>query len=369
MEVDASATPLRLGTILRQDRDGILVEWEAAVRQSVSRSATLDRADLLDDIPAFVDRLITWLEERSTAARDGAVDTETTGRHARHRLQLGVELRHLIHEYRLLRQIMMRHAVQAHCEAWPGCLAELIGLNDLIDAAMTETVSTYARERDESRDLLLGVLGHDLRNPLAAVSVASSLIAESTTVEQVRAIGERIKRSVDRIQRIVGDLLDLARARFGARMPIVPEPVDLGELARNIVEELQLAHPGRQLEFVQRGHVAGVWDRARLDQVVSNLVGNAIQHGKDPIGVTVEDDGGSVVLRVANHGPPIPKESLPSLFDPFRRASADGGDKARLGLGLYIVLEIVRRHGGAVNVDSSARETLFTVRLPRTTAV
>lgn len=369
MEVDAPTSPLRLSTILRKDREAILLEWEAAVRQSASRSATLERADLLDDIPKFVDRLIAWLDEGSTAARDVAVDTETTGQHARHRLRFGVELRHLIHEYRLLRQIMMSHAVDAHCESWPGCLQELIALDDVLDAAMTETVSAYARERDESRDLLLGVLGHDLRNPLAAVSVASSLIAESTSLEQVRAVGARIKRSAERIQRVIGDLLDLARSRFGARMPIAPEPLDLGEVANSAIEELRLANPGRELVFEQRGDVAGTWDRARLDQVVSNLVGNAIQHGKDPICVTVEADGDSVVLRVANQGPPIPKESMPSLFDPFRRASADGGDKARLGLGLYIVAEIVRRHGGTVNVDTAESETVFTVRLPRTATV
>ena len=368
MEVEAGTSAVRLSAILRQDREGILVEWEAAVRSSVSRSARLERADLLDDIPKFLDRLIAWLDEGSTAAHDIAVDSETTGRHARHRLRFGVELRHLIHEYRLLRQVLMRHAVQAHCEGAPGCLEELIGLNDLLDEAMTETVSAYARERDESRDLLLGVLGHDLRNPLAAVSVASSLITESTSLEQVRAVGARIKRSADRIQRVVGDLLDLARSRFGARMPIAPEPVDLGELAMSAVEELQLANPGRLLVLERHGNVAGTWDRARLDQVVSNLAANAIQHGSDPIRITVEDDGDSVVLRVANRGLPIPKESLPSLFDPFRRASADGGDKARLGLGLYIVAEIVRRHGGSVDVESAADETAFTVRLPRSPA-
>lgn len=369
MEVDASAAPVRLGAILRQDRERILSEWEAAVRRSGSRSATLEQADLLDDIPAFVDRLIDWLDKGSTAAREIAVDTETTGRHARHRLRFGVELRHLIHEYRLLRQIMTRHAVGVHGEGWPRCIDELIDLNDVIDAAMTETVSAYARERDESRDLLLGVIGHDLRNPLAAVSVASSLIAETTNVEQVRAVAARIKRSAERIQRVIGDLLDLARSRFGASMPIAPERLDLGELAADMVEELQLVHAGRQLIVERRGDLVGTWDRARLGQVISNLVGNAVQHGTDPIRVTVEEEGGGVVLRVANHGSPIPKESLPSLFDPFRRASAGGVDKARLGLGLYIVAEIVRRHGGTVNVDSSASETVFTLRLPRTCVV
>ncbi|HEX6837579.1 MAG TPA: HAMP domain-containing sensor histidine kinase [Polyangia bacterium] len=365
MEVGTSAEPVRLAAVLRRERERILRDWEAAVRQSVSRSAALDRSELLDDMPSFVDRLIACVDDEAGESRKPAVDPETTGRHARHRLAFGVELRHLIHEYRLLRRILLRCAVDARCEATPQCLEQLLVLNDLIDEALSETASAYGRERDAARDLVLGVIGHDLRNPLAAVSVASSLIAEATSLEQVRAVGQRIKRSADRIHRVIGDLLDLARSRFGARMPIAPEPLDLGEVARNAIEELQLAHPDRRIVVERRGDVAGSWDRARLGQVVSNLVANAIQHGSDPIRVAVEGDGDSVVLRIANQGTPIPKESLPSLFDPFRRLPAGGDDTARLGLGLYIVAEIVRRHGGSVNVQSTPAETAFTVRLPR----
>ncbi len=355
----------RFCDVLRADREAILEDWEAAVRASESRSAALERADLLDDIPRFLDRLITCLERGGAAVRDGAVDRETTGKHARHRLAFGVELYHLIHEYRLLRGALMRHAIAHGCERDATCFAELVEVNDILDLAMAETVSAYARERDESRDLLLGVLGHDLRNPLAAVAVASSLVSEATSLEQVRAVGARIKRSADRIQRVVADLLDLARSRFGARMPINPERVDLGELIRANVEELQLAHPGRRLVVERHGDVVGTWDRARLGQLVSNLVANALQHGHDPIRVSVEDQGPMVVLCVANRGAPIPKTSLPSLFDPFHRGADGGDDKARLGLGLYIVAEVARRHGGTVGVASTSEETAFTVRLPR----
>ena len=353
----------RLCDVLCADREAILDEWEAAVRASESRSAALERADLRDDIPRFLDRLVAALDPDDPAGRRDAVDPGTTGAHARHRLVFGVELRHLIQEYRLLRHTLMQHARTHGCDLDTSCFVELIELHDMLDEAMAETVSAYARERDESRDLLLGVLGHDLRNPLTAVAVASSLLGEATSLEQVRAVGTRIKRSADRIQRVVADLLDLARSRFGARMPIQPEPLDLGELARLSVEELQPAHPGRQLVLERRGDLNGSWDRGRLGQLVSNLVANALQHGSDPIRVTVEDEGATVVLRVANRGAPIPKESMPSLFDPFRRAAGD--DKARLGLGLYIVAEVVRRHGGTVGVASTDEETVFTVRLPR----
>ncbi len=362
MSQDLEAAP-RLCEILRDHRDRILDEWEAAVRASSSPSASLAQPDLRDDIPPFIDRLIAWLEAGAGDATS-LVHSDTTGAHARHRLRFGVELRHLIHEFRLLRQIIMRHSVDAGCERAPACLDELTKVNDVLDMAMTETVSTYARERDESRDLLLGIIGHDLRNPLAAVAMASANLLHATSLDDVRAVGARIKRSADRIQRVVADLLDLARSRFGARMPITPEPLDLGEVVRAAVDELQVAHPGRRLVVVRRGDVSGSWDRARMGQLLSNLVGNAIQHGEDPVTVSVEGEEGGVILRVANRGAPIPKESIPSLFDAFRRGSSSG-DTARLGLGLYIVAEIVRRHGGTIDVQSSEAETVFTIRLPR----
>ena len=181
----------------------------------------------------------------------------------------------------------------------------------------------------------------------------------------MRAVGARIKRSAERIQRVVADFLDLARAGFGAQMPVAPEPLDLGEVVRATVEELQIAYPDRRLVVHRRGDLAGAWDRARMGQMVSNLVANAIQHGDDPIVVTAEAQGDVVVVSVANRGEPIPEAALPSLFEPFRRGFADSSDKARLGLGLFIVAEIARRHGGEVDVSSTRQETVFTIRLPR----
>ena len=141
--------------------------------------------------------------------------------------------------------------------------------------------------------------------------------------------------------------------------------LDLGEVARAAVEELQIAHPDRQLVLEREGELHGFWDRTRMGQLVSNLVANAVQHGDDPITVRVSADDDHVVVRVSNRGQPIPEPALPSLFDPFRRGFADSSDKARLGLGLFIVAEIVRRHDGAIDVRSSGDETAFTIRLPR----
>ncbi|MGZ4211318.1 MAG: sensor histidine kinase, partial [Actinomycetota bacterium] len=119
----------------------------------------------------------------------------------------------------------------------------------------------------------------------------------------------------------------------------------------------------RNVTVETRGDLVGVWDRERIAQLVSNLVGNAIQHGRDPITVSVEGDASNVVLRVASRGDPIPKPTLATMFEPFHRSAKS--DEANLGLGLFIVSEIVRRHRGSIDVQSTAEETAFKVCIPR----
>ncbi len=329
------------------------------MRASTTESASFARDDLRDDIPKFIDRLIAWLngESRDTCA---AVDRETTGAHARHRLSRGVALDHLVEEFRLLRQVIMQHVGSGAVVPFD----DLVRLNDAIDHAIGETVLTYVNERDASRDLLLGVIGHDLRSPLAAVKAASHVASKTEKIETARAAAERIARSTDRMQRMISDLLDLARARFGATMPVRPEPVDLADLVHNCVDELLLIHTDRRISLEIHGDPSGVWDRARMGQLVANLLANALQHGRDPIVVSVEARGEQVLLQVSNRGDPIEPEILPTLFDPFRRR-AGTGDTSNLGLGLFIVSEIVRRHGGNIEVRSNEGETAFIVRLPR----
>ena len=150
-------------------------------------------------------------------------------------------------------------------------------------------------------------------------------------------------------------------------MPIRPEPADLGEIAARVTEELRLTHAGRRIGIEARGDLGGTWDAGRLAQVVSNLVGNAIQHGKESSAIELEIDGVDpqfVSLAVTNAGE-IPPQILREIFNPFRGGSEDGESVQGLGLGLYIVQQIVQAHGGVVEVRSGAGRTTFTVRLGR----
>ncbi len=221
------------------------------------------------------------------------------------------------------------------------------------------------------REQIMGILGHDLRNPAGAVRALSTLLLRRDDLpEAAREPIAEMGRAGQRMLELIGTLLDFAGSRFTGALPIVPVPTDLHEVCRHIVGELRAARPDRVIELELEGDARGTWDPARMAQVVSNLVTNALQHGarRAPVRVSVAGDADGAVLAVENEGPAIPAELLPALFEPFSRGSARReGDRVRgLGLGLYIVDQVVRAHGGTIDVASTAqRGTAFTVRLPR----
>ena len=176
------------------------------------------------------------------------------------------------------------------------------------------------------------------------------------------------------MNQMVGDLLDFTRSQLGAGVPITRAPMDLGKQAALAVDEMMGAHPDCLLKLETSGDLTGEWDAARVEQVLTNLLGNAVHHGsaRTPITVTVRGEPDEVVLRVHNRGPAIPRADLKGLFSPFKRlksGNAAGGATANLGLGLYIVDQIISAHGGRIEVNSSANGgTAFTVHLPRSAA-
>lgn len=223
------------------------------------------------------------------------------------------------------------------------------------------------------REQVMGILGHDLRNPLSAVGALVTLLQRRADLpEAARESLAEIDRAGKRMLEMIATLLDFTESRFTGRLSVVPVPTDLHELCRAVVDELRAAEPGRTIELDVEGDGRGAWDPARLAQVVSNLVGNALKHGerRAPVRVSIRGDGDEVVLRVVNHGPAIAPELIPALFEPFRRGAGprDSSRARGLGLGLYIVRLIVTAHGGAIGVHSTAEHgTTFTVRLPRAT--
>ncbi|MCE9673060.1 hybrid sensor histidine kinase/response regulator [Myxococcus stipitatus] len=227
-----------------------------------------------------------------------------------------------------------------------------------------------ARRTAAFREQFLGILGHDLRNPLQAISGSAALLLRNAGLsEPQRKAINRISISAERMARMINDLLDFTRTRLGAGYVLERTRMNVHEVLRQVVEELEVAHPERRFELRLTGNGWGDWDADRIAQAASNLVGNAVQYSPEDsvVRVAMADAEAGVRLEVHNRGLPIPPERLGTIFDPFMGSQEQRGVKRNgLGLGLYITHEIVRAHGGALGVDSTEEDgTRFWVFLPR----
>ncbi|NMO22930.1 PAS domain-containing protein [Pyxidicoccus fallax] len=225
------------------------------------------------------------------------------------------------------------------------------------------------RREAEVRDRLMGIVGHDLRNPLQAIATSGTmLLRDSPPDSSQHKRASRIITSVRRMDHLIRDLLDFARASQGGTLPIQRQRMSLDDACHIIVDELLAAYPERDIHLDLRGDLTGQWDLDRLVQLLGNLVVNAFTHGAKGVPVEVRADGTNdeVVLEVANAGNPIPPALLPRIFEPFTRAAVGGDSLKGVGLGLFIVHEIVTAHGGRIQVTSTRETgTVFQMRLPR----
>ena len=225
-----------------------------------------------------------------------------------------------------------------------------------------------ARRASGFRDQVLAIVGHDLRNPLGAILMSAALLQKRGVGDgwQRRTV-ERIRSSTLRMGRIIDDLLSYTRTRLGSGIPIHRRPTDLGELTRRMVDELRAAHPDAAVELTLGGDLTGELDPDRLEQVVSNLVSNAIDHGEEgrPVEVTLRGLASVVAIEVTNAGE-VPPTVLERAFEAFHRGPEPAARRASgLGLGLYIAREIVRHHGGDIAIESSRGRTVISLQVPR----
>ncbi len=237
----------------------------------------------------------------------------------------------------------------------------------------TETFFQLERQRQQLVETLrlnetfVAAVGHDLRNPLSAIMTGVQVLEMTATDERTKQTVARLRSSGKRMSAIIADLFDLARARLGNGIALAPTPIDLSAVVDRVVAEHKASHPGRSIDVKVSGVPSGTWDGARLEQVIANLVDNAERHGAPevPISVRLAGEHDDVTLSVHNAGA-IRPDVLPVLFDPFRSGRAGGSRRDGLGLGLFIVNQIVEAHGGQIEVLSTESDgTTFVVRLPR----
>jgi signal transduction histidine kinase len=217
------------------------------------------------------------------------------------------------------------------------------------------------------KDTTIGILAHDLRNPLAAIIASADLLARLPEAsDKSQRIVQRINRSGRRMTLMIRDILDFTRRRLGGGIPLKRQPTDLAVLSQSVVDEIRAGYPAVRIEVETAGRLTGEWDPARIEQALSNLIANAVQHGGEDVRLVASgEDRDQVVVTVRNSGQPIPRERLPNLFEAFKK---DHSSPAGLGLGLFIVREIVEAHEGSVAVSSSPEGTVFSFRLPRASA-
>jgi signal transduction histidine kinase len=219
----------------------------------------------------------------------------------------------------------------------------------------------------QRKDTNIGILAHDLRNPLAAIATSADLLARLPSgSDKAHRMVERINRSARRMTVMIRDILDYTRGRLGGGIPLRRQPTDLAAISRSVVDEIRAGHPIARIDVETAGRLTGYWDPARIEQALSNLIANAVQHGGPDIRLLASgEEPDDVVVTVRNSGQPIPGDQLATVFDAFKKGETSPGG---LGLGLFIVREIVQAHEGTVAVTSSAEGTTFSFRLPRWTA-
>ncbi len=372
---------MRLSEFLRVDSERILLAWDefaATVSHSggdLNQKALRDHAaqilsEIADDLdaPQSAAQQVAKSrgeDERQTGAPDSAAET-----HADTRIVAGFGIDAMLTEYRALRASVLRMWTETHGDRAPADeLQQLMRFNEAIDQAITESVARYTEQIDRSTNLFMGMLGHDIRNPLGTIRLSAELLTRSGQVS--RKAAEPIVNAALRIQGIVELIVDFSRAQSACVMPIQAQPGSVGAVCADVLEETRVRHPATT--FALQGESTdstGEWDEGRIGQLVSNLLENAVTYGARNATITVSlgADGDHVTLGVHNPGKVIPFEDRERIFDPRRRGTGEEEQRTSngLGLGLYICREIVRAHNGTLSVRSGEAEgTTFMARLPR----
>lgn len=359
--------------------EAILQEWEdfarALTRESENVMDTAELRDHAEDVLRTIaaDLVIPEAKQESIDKSHGLLprtDEYTAAeRHAADRLTAGFTIEQLVAEYRSLRASVLRLWGRQTTVSCPAELNDIVRFNEAIDQALTESVTRFSSMVQQSQNLFLAILGHDVRTPLGAISmVAQFLLLDEKLSATTHKLASRILSSNKRIDEIVGDLLDFATTHLGEGIPISPSTMSLADVCENLVEEVRTFHPERQIVLEECCDMQVVWDSARISQAFSNLMANAIQHGSktDPVTISVTAEGEKVVWTIHNKGDIIPLDTLRTIFDPTKRFALRTTSQRHLGLGLYITREIISAHGGKIDIASHENEgTTFTVHLPR----
>lgn len=370
---------MRLSQFILDNTEKILAEWEAFA-SSLGPGDTMDIAALRDHAHEMLcvvarDLQTTQTKLEGSEKAKGQSDTDEKSpdtpaqEHGAERAVSGFTVGQMVSEYRALRASVIRLWTEAEGELTGSDVADLVRFSESIDQALAESTSRFMEDLDHTKETFLGILGHDLRTPLGSIITSAKFMVDSGDLPPTaHMLTGRIVGSGERMVHMVDDLLDFTRGRLGASIPIVRADMDLAKVIQDAVEEIEDSEPDSAVFLDVSGNLRGHWDSARLSQVLSNLLSNAFNHGAKgtPITVTAHGADAQVEFSVHNHGPSIPQDQFQQIFNPLVRTETESRDPNHLGLGLYITQQVVKGHGGTIEVQSTeGYGTTFTVCLPR----
>ncbi|OCR26507.1 histidine kinase [Pseudomonas syringae] len=375
---------MRLSDFIVAHVDRIVDEWESFAKTIKPAADLMSREELRDHSRAILLAAARDMKTAQTKSEQAAKAKgedlnktpsldEAAASHGELRHVVGFDLVQMTSEFRHLRASVIRLWVESLKEPELAYFTDMIRFNEAIDEALAESTAAYAEQVARSRDIFLAILGHDLRAPLQAVSMSADLLERKAKLDDAaQTYLARIKSGTRHMGAMVSDLLEFVRSRLGATLPVERKHMDLAAVCREAIEEACAGQPECNPVLNVHGDTTGNWDPGRINQLLQNLIGNALQHGSanQEISIRITGEDNNVELVVHNVGNPIDENAIGSIFDPLvRNPSAEQdakGPSTSLGLGLFIVKEVVNAHGGSITVTSNVDDgTTFTVVLPK----
>ncbi|RFC35263.1 MAG: Signal transduction histidine kinase [Candidatus Nitrotoga sp. SPKER] len=368
---------MRLAAFIRQNLEIILQEWEdfAVTLPPIKDSNKMQLRDhaqmmlhvICDDLETFQCAQVSIDKSWGKAPPHSTFTAAES--HAEERINSGLSIEEVMAEYRALRASVLRLWQSKFRQANEHVVQDMIRFNEAVDQSLTESIARYTCLQREAQNVFLAILGHDVRNPLGAISMGSQLLLQDDKLDLKHVnIAKVIRLSVDRANKIVSDLLDFSTTHLGMNIPVTLVQMDFQVECKAIVDELRLFYPKSDIRLEMESDLIVYWDRARIGQALSNLVANAIHHGSPgtAISVTVTKNDNAIQWVIQNQGKVISSEELRCLFNSHKQYSIKQSADGHLGLGLYVTHLIVEAHKGTIRVTSTANEgTIFTITLPR----
>ena len=381
---------MNLSAFISHNTDAIVDEWEVFAKTLSPVADAMSSPALRDHCREILQTTVADMQKRETeneraakahgnAPQDPSADKAAIAHGALRHLS-GFDLVQLVAEFRALRASVLalwrrQKSADLNIAGLTGNseIEQMMRFNEAIDQALAVSIESYSTAVTTSRDMFLAVLGHDLRSPLQAISMTGRLLLRPVLPDEARqAAAMRIERCATTMGLLINDLLEFTRTRLGSGIPLARTACDLKIICATALETIRAGNPEQSFEEQISGDLVISADAPRLHQVLLNLLSNAVQHGDrdKPISLMATGKADGVEVRVQNFGTPIAPAALQKIFEPMVRAAGPEADtseqsKSSLGLGLFIVREIVVGHGGSVTVQSSQDAgTVFTVRLP-----